>query len=165
MNNPPMSDHIEAIRFVEDNFDKLNEHHLVFNDSENTDKDLAEAVEDEYGVLYSKDGKRLMRGNTNLHAYTIKSGTMAICYDAFGGCDSLVNINIPDTVIFIGSSAFCGCTSLKSIHIPDAVTAIGDSAFEACRSLESIRIPDAVTSIGDSAFAGCTSLTGMHIPE
>lgn len=69
MNYPLISEYIEAIRFVEDNFDKLNDLHLVFDDSENTDKDLAEAVEDEYGVLYSQDGKRLMRGNTNLHTY------------------------------------------------------------------------------------------------
>jgi hypothetical protein len=59
----------------------------------------------------------------------------------------------------IGSNAFSGCSSLTEIEIPDSVTSIGESAFSDCKKLTSITIPDSVTSIEKSAFSGCNNLT------
>ena len=61
----------------------------------------------------------------------------------------------------IGSCAFGHCNNLTSITIPDSVTNIGDYAFSDCNSLTSITIPDSVTTIGDCAFQGCSSLTSI----
>ena len=70
------------------------------------------------------------------------------------GCKNSV---IPDdgSVTSIGYSAFGGCESLTSIDIPDSVTSIGTAAFHQCYWLTSITIPDSVTSIGEEAFRGC----------
>ena len=134
--------------------------------TEVTDEDLAEAIEDEYGVLYSKDGKRLLTcEKRDIKFYTIKHGTKAICDGAFWGCFSLTSIDIPDSVTSIGDRAFGECDSLTSIEIPDSVTSIGYSAFSDCGSLTSIDISDSVTSIGDDAFRGCGSLTSIDIPD
>ena len=38
-------------------------------------KDLANAVEDEFGVKYSKDGLRLLKSNENITNYVVKAGT------------------------------------------------------------------------------------------
>ena len=61
-------------------------------------------------------------------------------------------------VTSIGESAFGGCTSLISIEIPDFVTSIGARAFNNCRSLASITIPNSITSIGNNAFNNCYAL-------
>ena len=82
---------------------------------------------------------------------------------AFGACESLTSITIPDSVTSIGYEAFFRCTSLTSITIPDGVTSIGRAAFERCSSLTSITIPDGVTSVGDKAFGGCTALTTIEV--
>ena len=81
----------------------------------------------------------------------------------FYHCKSLKSIEIPDSVISIGTMAFYNCTSLTSITIPDSVTSIGDGAFAGCSALESIIIPNSVTWIGGNAFSYCTSLANATI--
>ena len=86
--------------------------------TEVTKEDLADAWEDEYGVKYSKDRTRLLKGNSMLSSYTILAGTKVICDNAFGWCLSLKEINIPNSVTSIGKSAFFLCESIKEINIP-----------------------------------------------
>ena len=156
--------------------------------TEVTEQDLENAVEDEYGVKYSRDGKRLLKVSNSLDgSYKIKENTKVICNDAFWGCTSLSCIVIPNSVTYIGDDAFSmtalssvvipnsvtsigkgtfwNCTFLSSIVIPNSVTSIEKQAFDGCTSLSSIVIPDSVTDIGESAFSSCTSLSGVVIPN
>ena len=134
--------------------------------TEVTEEDLKNAVEDEFGVKYSKDWKRLLRAPTNLDGvYSIRKGVRVIANNVFRFCKSLVNINIPKGVTSIGDWAFNGCKSLTNINIPDTVTSIGDGVFFDCESLTNINIPESVTSIGDQAFSNCDSLTSINIPN
>ena len=88
-----------------------------------------------------------------------------IGYTAFGRCNTLQTIVIPDSVTSIGSYAFSYCTSLTTITIPDSVTSIGDSAFFSCERLTSITIPNGITSIDIGVFENCSSLTTITIPD
>lgn len=131
-----------------------------------TKAELNEAITDEFGVKYSKDGRKLLKVPQKLKGtYAIKEGTKIICNMVFSECDSLSSVVIPDGVAVIGNDAFSYCESLKSIIIPDSVTSIGESAFEGCSSLASLVIPDGVTSIGNGAFADCGSLKNLVLPE
>ena len=134
--------------------------------TEVTKEDLKNAVEDEYGVKYSKDWKRLLRAPTDLDGvYSIRKGVKIIGKRAFAFCNFLTNIIIPESVTNIGEHAFLCCYSLTSINIPESVTRIEEWTFYYCKSLKSIIIPDSVTSIGDSAFWGCDSLASITIPN
>lgn len=95
--------------------------------TEVTKEDLENAVEDEFGVKYSKDGKRLLRATRVNGKYTIREGTKVICDEAFE-YRNLTAIHIPNSVTNIGRRAFSNC-DLTSIHIPDSVTSIGYRAF------------------------------------
>ena len=136
-----------------------------------TGKEYKEAITDEYGAKYTKDGLKLISVPTHLTSYTIKEGTKVIgyyyigCIGAFNGCTSLQSLVIPDSVTKIGGWAFNGCTSLQSVVIPDSVTYIDRDAFSGCTSLQSVVIPDSITEIGYSAFSGCTSLQSVVIPD
>ena len=134
--------------------------------TEVTEEDLKNAVEDEFGVKYSKDWKRLLKAPKNLDGmYSIRKGVKVIANDAFRFCESLVNINIPKGVTSIGDWAFNGCESITKIKLPDSMTSIGHSVFSGCHSLTNINLPDGVTNIEKYAFSCCYSLTSINIPE
>lgn len=134
--------------------------------TEVTKEDLKNAVEDEFGVKYSKDWKRLLKAPRNLDGvYSIRIGVKVIANKAFCFCESLVNINIPKGITSIGNGAFSDCKSLTNINIPNTVKSIGDDAFSECKFLTSITIPDNVTSIGEFAFSDCESLTNINISK
>ena len=134
--------------------------------TEVTEEDKKDAWTDEFGVKYSKDGKKLIEcTDDNLTNYTIRQGTRCIGYRAFYYCSSLQSVSIPKSVTSIGDDAFHDCSSLQSVTIPDSVESIGRSVFRACISLQSVTIPDSVTSIGDSAFYYCKSLQSVTIPD
>ena len=161
MQYPTKSEYVKASQDASDNLDMS---------TKATDEELNEAIIDEYGVKYSKDGRKLLKSPRELNGtYSIKRGTKIICDEAFRwrkitGCRFLTDIVIPDSVTSIGDYAFAFCRSLTNIVIPDNVTSIEEKAFCRCSSLNSIVIPDSVTSIGNSAFEGCYSLTSIVIP-
>ena len=131
-----------------------------------TEEELKEAFTDEWGVKYSKDGRKLLKAPQELKGcYFVKEGTRMICDEVFWYSCSLSNIVIPGSVTSIGNWAFKGCTSLSNIVIPNSVTSIGDWAFSDCTSLSNIVIPNSVTSIGEGAFSSCTSLSNIVIPD
>ena len=134
--------------------------------TETTEEELKEAFVDEWGVKYSKDGRKLLEAPEELSGvYSVNEGTRIICDSAFGNCDSLSEIVIPSSVTSIGDSAFYGCYSLSEIVIPSSVTSIGDGAFSSCDSLSEIVIPSSVTNVGYGAFSFCSSLSEIVIPS
>ena len=78
--------------------------------TEVTEEDLKNAVEDEFGVKYSKDWKRLLRAPAYLDSvYSIRKGVKVIGKGAFFKCISLTSINIPKSMTTIGECAFADC--------------------------------------------------------
>ena len=121
--------------------------------TEVTKEDLENAVEDEFGVKYSKDWKRLLKAPESLSGkYSIRKGVKVIGNRAFNLCRSLTNINIPNSVTTIGEQAFWGCDSLTNINIPNSVTMIGDSAFWGCINLPSHIKSDIIQRFGRKVF-------------
>ena len=163
--------------------------------TEVTDEDIENAVEDEFGVKYSKDWKRLLNAPSGLGEYSIRKGVKVIGNMAFACCEFLANINIPNSVTTIGDSAFYGCRSLTSITIPNSVvTIIGNPFYRwygnlyneskafiyedyvlfnknkttliAYRAKETnYTIPNSVTTIREHAFCDCGYLTSINIPN
>ena len=104
--------------------------------TEVTQEDLEDAVEDELGVKYSKDGKRLLKApgyydydkDTIRGEYTIRKGTKVICDRALG-LSSLTAIHIPDSVTIIGTHTFGICEDLTSITLPQNIKKINGNPF------------------------------------
>ena len=76
-----------------------------------------------------------------------------IKYVALGGCKSLKNVTLPNTLRALTENNFYSCTSLESITIPESVVGIGPLAFASCENLKEIKMPASLTDIYISAFS------------
>ena len=87
---------------------------------------------------------------------------------AFGSCNALTSITVPEGITTIGTAAFAGCTQASSITLPDSLVTIGDRAFMCSidgdnEKLTALTIPENVETIGASAFYGYTELTTVTV--
>ena len=82
----------------------------------------------------------------------------------FVGCKSLQKVisTCPPELNKIGHSCFDGCESLIEVSIPEQAFKINMTAFRGCAALQSLDLAN-VTSIGTQAFTGCSALTSISI--
>ena len=132
-----------------------------------TEKDLTNYIEDDFGVRYSLDGKRLLGWSRGFGTKPciIKDGTEIICDEAFHWYSKDLadaeKIVIPSTVKIIGRNPFiladqlieCYSTYFKMenniLYTYDMKCLIG---YYGGWSSEYIEIPEGVTRINDMAF-------------
>ena len=143
MQYPTISEYVKASHDAGENLDMS---------TEATNAELNEAITDEVGVKYSKDGRKLLKAPQNLDGtYSVKKGTKIICDMAFYDYSSLSSLVIPDSVIIIGFGAFEGCSSLRSLVIPDSVTSIGNEAFRGCNFPNDLK-QELISRFGEKIF-------------
>lgn len=139
--------------------------------TEVSNEDLANGVKDEYGVIYSKDGTRLLMATKDVFkyyyaketgTYRIKEGTKIICDNAFNGTLTTTRIDVPfipgiivfpHSVIAIGNNAFKGC-AIGKFELSSSLLHIGDYAF-AYSALREFTIPSNVSHLGKNPFSNC----------
>lgn len=131
-----------------------------------------EYVEDDCGVLYSKDGRKVFLAPITSNEYMIKPGALAIASYAFnwhcygsGGIlytnnrytyeKNITKLLIPDSVIAIGSEAFSYNTAIKNIIVSHKLEYIGQKAFTGCKMMTGFILPSTVKYIETEAFDGC----------
>ena len=81
---------------------------------------------------------------------------------AFSGCFNLIGIVLPKNMTVIPSCFLERCTNLSSIDIPNSVMTIGSNAFQ-YTSLVSVIIPERVARIEDKAFYQCGSMKSVTL--
>lgn len=93
-----------------------------------------------------------LSGCTKLETLEIGNGITKIGKHAFEQTD-ITSITIPDSVTAIGEQAFNGCTSLMEVNIPknSKLETIGDGAFYDTRVLK-MYLPGGVKTLGVGAF-------------
>lgn len=99
--------------------------------------------------------------------YVIEDGEVTI---TGSNTDMMGFVEIPATiegypVTKIGDQAFGGCESLASVTLPEGITYIGDCAFINCYGLTEISIPSTVTEIHPWAFKDCQGLMAINVAE
>ncbi len=107
------------------------------------------AYADAAGVLYTKDGVRLLQCPAcKSGAFTIPPGVTTIDPAALFSCRQLTSITLPDSLTTIGTSAFESCTALKTLVIPASVTNIDLCAFSCCFALSNLYFTGNAPALG-----------------
>lgn len=107
------------------------------------------------------NGNRTITSFDELKYFT---GLTEINKDAFGGCDFLHILTVPENVKTICEGAFLGCRYLYYLTLPEGLERIDKAAFERCDNLGAIDIPDNVKYIGESAFYLCNNSAWVDLP-
>ena len=63
------------------------------------------------------------------------------------------------------NTAFGGCNKLTSIALPEGIEEIGNWMFNNCSSLESVTIPKSIKEMNSYAFASCDALKSVYISD
>lgn len=114
-----------------------------------------------------KEDATAIADNAVMNNAAVKSISLPATIEYIGdnafAASGIVDIVIPDSVLYIGSGAFNGATALESVQLSKGIKIIEASTFKGCGKLTSIVIPDAVETISADAFAGCVSLTELKM--
>ena len=136
------------------------------------------------GLLYSKDGKKLIAapagktGSITLPEsleilgfgafensaltkiyFAPESNILTFGYRCFYNA-SITDIRLPESVISLDYYAFAMCKNLVKVTIPaeTKLKGIYEGVFYGCSALSDIELPNGIVEISDFAFYGCSSL-------
>ncbi|MGN0654617.1 MAG: leucine-rich repeat protein [Oscillospiraceae bacterium] len=102
-----------------------------------------------------------MAKNTKI---TLKDGTKGIAENAFGYCDNLVDIKVPDSVLYIGDYALAGTSWYN--NQPDGMVYVGKVAYEykGYKQEKTISIKEGTKAISGNALDH-SEVTLLKIPS
>lgn len=141
---------------------------------------------DNCNAIIEKYINRLIVGCSNT---VIPNGVLFIGDVAFYGCHGLTALDMPQSVIYIGTSSFEGTAwyenqqdgviyinniaykykgvipSNTKITIKEGTTYINSYAFSDRKGIVSVSFPNSLNTIGTKAFSGCSDLSVVTMPN
>ena len=99
--------------------------------------------------------------NCKNFSFELPGGLKTIGKEAFYGCSSIGDTNIPNSVGSVGQNAFAKC-GMSNATWPEGTAVITEGAFADCQNLKTVTIPYTVTKVDENAFGGCKSLITVY---
>ena len=125
-------------------------------------RDYVSVTVPDWSIFQTINAKTLsFKECTKLEKVKLPDGLLVL--GGFGGCSSLREIDIPDTLDEFEPFTFENCTSLESITIPEDVKELPRLIFSNCKSLAEVKFTKSVKRIDNEAFKGCTSLKSIDL--
>ena len=116
------------------------------------------------GVLFTKDGERLVSINEGVQAkdgtYVVPEGTRDLSAYSFF-CTKLADVKMPESLRSIGANAF-ESARITSLTLPAEFDTVYGAAFHTCPKLKSLDIGGA-KHLGKYSFYCCTSLASPDL--
>ena len=109
---------------------------------------------DDFGVVYSKDKKSVIKATKPLDKYSVLEGATTIKQKAFAFTPwqrSLNEIHLPNSIEKIEQGAFAFC-DFSEITLPESLQYIGQDIFVSCTNLKQIIIPPHVRIMEGNPF-------------
>lgn len=113
---------------------------------------------------YSEIPDYTFSGCSSLESFSLGSQITSLGEAAFMYTTNLLNLDIPNSVNFIGQNCFLGC-GVTSLNIPDGISSLPGAMFAGCKNLSYIKLPSNLSQLEPSMFNGARSLTAITIPD
>ncbi|MBR3299938.1 MAG: leucine-rich repeat protein [Clostridia bacterium] len=102
---------------------------------------------------------------TEVETVIIENGVINIGNNAFSNFNSLIKVDLPQSLSYIGDYSFSNCVSLGNILFPDSLVSIGVNAFDNCASLKTLEFPENIAAITPYSFLGCGGLAHLKVDK
>lgn len=89
-------------------------------------------------VFYSEDGTVALCADYLAETIILNKNTKRVLSYAFGECEYLCSIELPEGLEIIEDNAFFYCTSLVELKLPASVKNVGSAIAEECKNLQRI---------------------------
>lgn len=102
--------------------------------------------------------------NATISEVIFPKSIKTILDSAFDGCKNLKNIDLPNTLAYLGSGCFSG-SGLEKFNCPNSLQVIPDCCFYRCEELRKVNLGHQVKEIALLAFSNCFNLCNIVLPE
>lgn len=98
----------------------------------------------------------------DFNSITLPQTLEYIGVEAFANTN-ITNIEIPNSVSYIGQLSFFGCSNLQTVNIPTSLRGLENNLFNGCESLSEIEIPSNIVYMRSGVFLGCGNLKTIKL--
>lgn len=146
-----------SIPYLGENYDVT----VIRNDAFNSCKDLVRIT---LPTSITSIGTRAFRECINLTEFNMPESVDTIGNEVFMSCYQLETVNFPGMLLkTMPANTFQNCESLTDVDLPNSLVYIRACAFNGCKKLETIVLPNSLKTIGERAFTGCSNLRSVTI--
>ena len=92
------------------------------------------------------------QGNKVIQRVVISNSVFSIYPRSFKDCTSLVEINIPNCINYIGNDVLKGCTSLQKIYVPNFIGSYGYRLMFGTKILFQLQVPTTLKYLNNNTF-------------
>lgn len=101
----------------------------------------------------------------NIREVEIPDSVKYMGRSVFSNCERLEKVKIPGSIDDIQKYSFENCHNLKEVSLGEGIKRFGYNAFNGCYNLKDIKLPETVVEIGEGSFRGCRALENIKIPK
>ena len=122
-------------------------------------------IDNIFSVSFFNNSLRLVKVESDCKNIKVPNYIDSIAYNTFEKCKCVESIEIPDSVIKLGTFCFTCLEFLKNIKLSNNITELPDYCFNRCKSLQSIELNSNIIIINERAFSDCFNLKNIKLQD
>lgn len=161
-------DNLEYIIVHENNINYSSAQGILYNKAKDT---LLFCPRGRNGDVVLEEGLRHIGRNAfgnceKLNSVEMPNSVESLGYWAFQRCKTLTEVVMSESVTWIDTSCFSNCHKIKTMSLPPEIEYIAPYAFEYCKAWKGeIVLPNTLAGIGNNVFYGCDSIERIIFPK
>lgn len=122
-------------------------------------------VSDGVGLFTAEGDTLVVCWKKLVERYVVPEGVKRIGREAFGACEELREVLLPQSLEEVGEEAFVWCCELERLTFPEGVKRLGWGVCYGCREMREVQLPEGLEVLPPAAFRFCQELRELHLPR